>query len=297
MKLAMHNWMRPEPIEVTIERLGRLGYDAIEISGEPARYDVGAVKELLARHNVGCWGSVTLMTEGRDLIHEDSYVRFGTVQYIKDVITMVEALDGEIICIVPSTVGKTKAMADPETEWSWAVECLKEISYHAGEHHVRIGLEPLNRFETNFLNRADQGLYLANEVGNGVGVTLDTFHLNIEEADMLAAIRNAGRQLVDFHIADNNRMPPGQGAINFRAVVNTLREVGYEGAITSEFVMPIDRTPLVSKSGQVGQSAEEADTTQGMEKFLRDHGTGLLSASLYDELVRQTAEHIRPLLS
>ncbi|HWE64703.1 MAG TPA: sugar phosphate isomerase/epimerase family protein, partial [Chloroflexota bacterium] len=233
----------------------------------------------------------------RDLIHEDSYVRFGTMQYIKDVITMIEALGGEIICIVPSTVGKTKAMADPETEWRWAVQCLKEISYHAGEHNVRIGLEPLNRFETNFLNRADQGLYLAAEVGNGVGVTLDTFHLNIEEADMLASIRKAGKQLVDFHVADNNRMPPGAGAIDFRAVIDVLREIGYDGAVTSEFVMPIDRTPLVSQSGQVGQGAEEADTTQGMEKFLRDHGTGLLSASLYDELVRQTADHIRPLLS
>lgn len=296
MKLAMHNWMRPEPIEVTIERLGRLGYDAIEISGEPARYDVGQVKDLMHRHGITCWGSVTLMTEGRDLIHEDAYVRFGTVQYIKDVITMVEALGGEIICIVPSTVGKVKAMADPETEWSWAVKGLKEISYHAGEHNVRIGLEPLNRFETNFLNRADQGLYLANEVGNGVGVTLDTFHLNIEEADMLAAIRSAGAQLIDFHVADNNRMPPGKGAIDFSAVVRTLREIGYDGAVTSEFVMPIDRTPLVSKSGQVGQGAEEAGTTQGMEKFLRDHGTGMLSAQLYDELVRQTAEHIKPLL-
>ena len=296
MKLAMHNWMRPEPIEVTIERLGRLGYDAIEISGEPARYDVEQVKTLLARHNVSCWGSVTLMTEGRDLIHEDKYVRFGTVQYIKDVIAMIEALGGEIICIVPSTVGKTKAMADPETEWGWAVEGLKEISYYAGEHNVRIGLEPLNRFETNFLNRADQGLYLANEVGNGVGVTLDTFHLNIEEADMLASIRNAGAQLIDFHIADNNRMPPGQGAIDFKAVIGTLRSIGYNGAVTSEFVMPIDRTPLVTKSGQAGQGAEEAETTQGMEKFLRDHGTGLLSAQLYDDLVRQTADHIRPLL-
>lgn len=296
MKLAMHNWMRPEPIEVTIERLGRLGYDAIEISGEPARYDVEQVKTLLAKYNVSCWGSVTLMTEGRDLIHEDKYVRFGTVQYIKDVIAMIEALGGEIICIVPSTVGKTKAMADPETEWGWAVEGLKEISYYAGEHNVRIGLEPLNRFETNFLNRADQGLYLANEVGNGVGVTLDTFHLNIEEADMLASIRNAGAQLIDFHIADNNRMPPGQGAIDFKAVIDTLRSIGYSGAVTSEFVMPIDRTPLVTKSGQAGQGAEEAETTQGMEKFLRDHGTGLLSAQLYDDLVRQTADHIRPLL-
>jgi D-psicose/D-tagatose/L-ribulose 3-epimerase len=296
MKLAMHNWMRPEPIEVTIERLGRLGYDAIEISGEPARYDIGQVKELLAQHNVQCWGSVSLMTEGRDLIHEDKYVRVGTIAYLKDTIKMIRDLGGQIFCIVPSTVGKVKAMADPETEWGWAVEGFKELSYFAGEHRVRIGIEPLNRFETNFINRTDQGLALANEVGNNVGVTIDTFHLNIEEADMLAAIRSAGSQLVDFHVADNNRMPPGSGSLNWRAIIDTLRSIGYDGCVTSEFVMPIDRSPLVKQSGRQGQGAEAADTTPGMEKFLRDHGTGLLSAQLYDELVRQTAEHIKPLL-
>ena len=296
MKLAMHNWMRPEPIELTIERLGRLGYDAIEISGEPATYDVGQVKDLLAKHKVACWGAVTLMTGGRDLIHEDKYVRLGTIQYIKDVIAMIEALNGEILCLVPSTVGKVTAMADPDTEWKWAVETLKEISYYAGEHKVRIGLEPLNRFETNFLNRADQGLYLAEQVGNNVGVTLDAFHLNIEEADTLASIRSAGSKLVDFHVADNNRMPPGQGDIDFKAIIETLREIGYSGCVTSEFVMPIDRTPLVGKSGQAGQGAEQAGAGQGMEKFLRDHGTGLLSAELYDRLVQETAEHIRPML-
>jgi sugar phosphate isomerase/epimerase len=296
MKLAMHNWMRPEPIEVTVERLGRLGYDAIEISGEPARYDIGQVKDLLARNKVACWGSVSLMTEGRDLIHEDKYVRVGTIAYLKDTIKMIRDLGGQIFCIVPSTVGKVKAMADPETEWGWAVEGFKELSYFAGEHGVRIGIEPLNRFETNFINRGDQALALANEVGNNVGVTLDTFHLNIEEADMLATIRSAGAQLVDFHLADNNRMPPGAGALNWRAIVDTLRSIGYDGCVTSEFVMPIDRSPLVKQSGRQGQGAEEADTTPGMEKFLRDHGTGLLSAELYDELVRDTAKHIKPLL-
>ena len=89
MKLSMHNWMRYEPIEVTIKRLARFGYDAIEISGEPARYDVAQVKELLDANGITCWGSVTLMTVGRDLIHEDAYVRYGTVKYMKDCIDLV----------------------------------------------------------------------------------------------------------------------------------------------------------------------------------------------------------------
>ena len=86
----MHNWMRPEPIETTIKRLGRSGYNGIEISGEPATYDNDDVKRLLDENGVECWGSVTLMTGGRDLVHEDYYVRMASVQYVKDCLTFVE---------------------------------------------------------------------------------------------------------------------------------------------------------------------------------------------------------------
>ena len=80
LKVSMHNWMRPEPIETTIKRLGRSGYNGIEISGEPATYDKDEVKRLLDENGVECWGSVTLMTGGRDLVHEDHYVRLASVQ-------------------------------------------------------------------------------------------------------------------------------------------------------------------------------------------------------------------------
>ena len=84
---------------------------------------------------------------------------------------------------------------------------------------MRIGLEPLNRFETYFLNRCDQALALADAVGGDCGVALDAFHMNIEESDLLGAIRAAGDRLVDFHVADNNRMPPGHGALDWDAIV------------------------------------------------------------------------------
>ena len=74
-------------------------------------------------------------------------------------------------------------MGSPEDEWDWAVEALKECQAHGEEVGVRIGLEPLNRFETYFLNRADQALALAEDVGGNCGVCLDIFHMNIEEAD------------------------------------------------------------------------------------------------------------------
>jgi len=166
----MHNWMRQEPIESTIERLGRSGYDAIEISGEPTVWDTGEVAGLFEKHGVGCWGSVTLMTGGRDLLHEDPYVRRGSIEYVKDTMSQIAEWGGKILTVVPSTVGKVTPMASPEEEWTWAVESLKECQEHAEQVGVRIGLEPLNRFETYFLNRADQALALAEDVGGNCGV-------------------------------------------------------------------------------------------------------------------------------
>ena len=211
LKVAMHNWMRPEPIETTIARLGRSGYDGIEISGEPAVYDADHVKGLLAQHDLECWGAVTLMTGGRDLVHEDYYVRMASVEYVKDCLSLVASLGGKILTVVPSTVGKVVPMGTPEDEWRWCVEGLKRCQEKAEEVGVRIGVEPLNRFETYFVNRADQAVAMAEAVGGNCGVALDIFHMNMEEADWAQAIRDTGDRLVDFHVADNNRMPPGPG--------------------------------------------------------------------------------------
>ncbi len=296
MHLSMHNWMRAEPIETTIRRLARYGYESIEISGEPEKYDTKEVKRLLDEHGLRCWGSVTLMFEGRDLIDADEAVRASSVQYVKDCITMVQELDGHEITVVPSTVGKVAAMDTPEQEWQWAVEGLREIYPHAESAGVLIALEPLNRFETNFLNRADQGVMLAEAVGPNCGVCLDAFHLNIEEADMFESIRqtaNAGR-LVDFHVADNNRMACGMGALDWAKIVQTLKEVGYDGALTVEFVAPLDRTPA-NPYKNAGAGAE-AELTEEQLKFIEDHGSGVLSDEFYSWLVEETAKTLKPLI-
>src|ERR687888_576031 len=192
LKVSMHNWMRPEPIETTIRRLGRSGYDGIEISGEPALYDADHVKRLLDENGLECWGSVTLMTGGRDLVHEDHYVRLASVQYVKDCLSLVASLGGKILTIVPSTVGKVVPMASPEEEWNWAVEGLKECQAHAESVGVRIGLEPLNRFETYFLNRADQAVALGEGVRGNRGLDVQLLPNNHQGAGLAQAIRDTG---------------------------------------------------------------------------------------------------------
>ncbi len=295
IKVSMHNWMRPEPIESTIKRLARLGYDGIEISGEPQGFDVAHVRSLLDEHDLECWGAVTLMTNGRDLLHEDPYVRLGSVQYVKDCLTFVSELDGKILTVVPSTVGKVVPMGSASDEWGWCVEALKECQAHAESVGVRIGLEPLNRFETYFLNRCEQALALADAVGGNCGVALDGFHMNIEESDLLAAIRAAGDRLVDFHVADNDRMPPGHGALDWDAIVGELVGIGYDGHMTVEFVASVDRSAISDRT-DIGD-ASEAGGGVGMEKFLRDHSTGAVPEAYYDRYAMQSIDHLRTALA
>ena len=290
MKHSMHNWMRPEPVEVTLERLHRFGYDGIEISGEPTRYVTDEVRRLMDQYQLECWGSVTMMFEGRDLIHPDAGIRRESVQYIKDSLDMTKRLSGRIFCIVPSTVGKTRPLASMSEEWAWAVAGLKEVTEYAGELGIVPGIEPLNRFETYFINRHDQALLLCEEVGNNLGVVLDTFHINIEEADPIQAIRNVGSKLVDFHVADNNRRPAGKGHFDWARIVGALRDIGYDGHLTAEFVLTLDRTPIALMSEK-----RESDMTITAEdlKFINDMGSGLISGADYDRAVETSIETLK----
>lgn len=292
MFLSMHNWMRAEPIDLTIRRLARFGYESIEISGEPEKYDTQAVRKLLKDNNVRCFGSISLMFAGRDLIHADPKVRESSVKYIKDCVTMVHELEGRNMSIVPSQVGKVVPMDTPEQEWKWAVEGLKEVYAHAEPLGITLALEPLNRFETNFLNRHDQALVLADAVGPNVGVCLDAFHINIEEADLFRAILKTGKKLYDFHVADNNRMGCGQGDYDWNKVVATLKKAGYKNGLTVEFVAPLDRTPANPYPDALA-TTPDPELTPEQFKFIQDHGSGVLTEKFYSWLVNVSAKTLR----
>lgn len=294
MHMSMHNWMRSEPLEVTLARLKKYGYGSIEIKGEPDQYDTSEVRAQLDHYGLTCWGAVTLTLGDRNLAAKDEAQRAATVQYMKDCITMVKELDGHEITIVPATVGKVVPDGTPEEEWQWVVDSLKDIRDHANAAGVVMALEPLNRFETYFTTRGAQSIELAKAVGPDVGVCLDAFHMNIEEVDMLQTIRDAGPMLRDFHIADNNRMACGMGSLDWPAIVATLKEINYDGALTVEFVAPVDRTPANQFPDAV--ETNPVDISPEELQFIIDHGSSLLSESFYDMLVGKCAETILPLI-
>jgi len=227
----------------------------------------------------------------RNLAAKDPAQRARSVAYVKSVVQMAADLGGEIVTVVPATVGKVIPEGKPEEEWGWVVVALKDVYDLSERVGVRLALEPLNRFETNFLNRHDQALLLAQEVGPDVGVCLDVYHMNQEESDTLQAFRNAGEKLFDVHVADNNRMACGQGQLDWARILGTLKEIGYDGSVTVEFVPPLDRTPANPYKNAMA-AADESLTPEQL-KFIEDHGSGVLSEEFYSWLVEESIKTLR----
>ncbi len=296
MQISMHNWMRAEPVETTIRRLAKYGYDSIEISYDSVELAPGApgtkaVARMLKDNSITCYGSISLMFSGRDLIHADEAVRASSVDYLYKCVQMVADLGGSTMSIVPSEVGKVKAMASPEQEWQWAIDGLTAVNEYARKAGVRVALEPLNRFETNFLNRHDQALALADAVAPDVGLCLDVYHMNQEDANMFKAIEHAGDRLFDLHVADNNRLACGMGSLDWPQLLATCKKIGYSGSLTVEFVPPIDRTPANPFKNVLADA--DASLTADQLKFIEDHGSGVLSEEFYSWLVEESIKTLR----
>ncbi len=122
---------------------------------------------------------------------------------------------------------------------TYLVEALQECSAVAATEGVRFALEPLNRYETDLIHTVEDGLDLIQRVGaQNFGLLLDTFHMNIEEPSIEASIRACGERIFHFHVADSNRWHPGAGHLDFPSILATLRETGYGGYVSGEF-MPV----------------------------------------------------------
>lgn len=294
MELAIHNWMRSETIETTIQRVSALGYTKLEIAGNPEQYDTKSIRKLMKDYGLSCWGSVTLMLGERNLLARDEAQRAKSVQYVKDVVRMVKELDGHMVSVVPATVGKIIPDGRPEEEWEWAIGAMKEIYDYSEASGILLGIEPINRFETYFINRADQALALAAAVGPNCGVCLDTFHMNIEETDMFEAIRSARGKLIGFHVADNNRMAPGMGNLNWRKIVDTLREINYDDVLSVEFCASLDRTPANPYPDAIDENPVNLSPEQ--EKFLQDHGSTAVTEAFYTMLTTRSFNTLSSLI-
>ncbi len=250
MQLVYHG----EPIEASVDRLARFGYDAIELIGDRTAYDVPALLRACTDSGlvVSSVGSLPITVE-RDLVHPEAGYRKRALEYFKETLDFAAEVGAEVVIVGPSGLMKTQPLASADAEWSWAVDGIRAVGEHAASVSLDIAIEAWNRYESYWvttLARAAE-LWRASGLSNG-GVMGDLFHMNIEEASLPGALREAGSLLRHVHIADSNRSAPGQGHTDFAPVVEALIEIGYRGYLAME-ILPASANPLdVIKAGAGG---------------------------------------------
>jgi len=226
-----------EDIALSIDRLARLGYDAIEVEGEPQRHDPKVISKLAEDAGLSVASVCPNFIEERDLSHPDPEVRSVAVAYLRDVAEFAAEVGAPLFIVAPTAYARVQPIADPLDEWLWAVEGIRTAGDHASSLGVDLTLECWNRYGTYMLNRLEEGARMWHETGltNG-GVMADTFHMNIEERSISGAILAHGNLLNHVHLSDSNRLAPGLGHIDFAEVLRALVEVDYERGLAFELI-------------------------------------------------------------
>ncbi|HVV00771.1 MAG TPA: sugar phosphate isomerase/epimerase, partial [Verrucomicrobiae bacterium] len=197
MRFGINTFLFTSPFTNASTRLfpkfKRWGFDVVEIPIEdPSHIDPAHVKRELDRNGLACGSVCACMGPDRDL-RGTPFQQRTSLKYLKQVLDQMVALDcPSLIGPVYSSVGRADAVPVPEyrKQWKTVVGHLKTLSSYAAKKGRQICLEPLNRFETDFINTCDQGLKMLHDVGSpALRLHLDTFHMNIEEKDQAAAIR------------------------------------------------------------------------------------------------------------
>ncbi len=214
------------------------GFDTVEIPVEdPSHIDPVAVKAAAKKAGIAVGSICACMGPGRDFRGNAAEQKAGAA-YIKALIDQAAVMGcPSVIGPIYSVVGKADAVepAQQKVEFALVVKNLKALAKHAEKKGVLLCIEPLNRFETDFLNTCDQGLNLVKAVGSkAVKLHLETFHMNIEEKNQAAAIIKAGKHLAHFHACGSDRGTPGNDHIVWEPIVKALRKIKYKGDVVIE---------------------------------------------------------------
>jgi D-psicose/D-tagatose/L-ribulose 3-epimerase len=216
----------------------RWGFETVEIAIEdPSHIDPAKVRAAAEKAGLAIGSVCAAMGPGRDYRGTAEEQRTA-MTYCRAIIDQAVALNcPSVIGPVYSVVGKADAVPPPQQkkEWALVVKNLRVLARYAEARGIAICVEPLNRFETDFLNTVDQGLKLLRDVGSpALKLHLDTFHMNIEEKDLAAAIRKAGKHLGHFHACGSDRGTPGGDHTDWPAIAKALAAVRYNGDVVIE---------------------------------------------------------------
>lgn len=219
-----------------LPRLAAAGFDGIELPVfRPAGFETRYIRDALAEHGLACAVSAVLLPE-LSFVSDDAGVRQRSIAQVRDIIHVAADLGSEVVAgPLYTPVGQLPGRRRTADEWKRAIEAYHAVGQTLEADDVTLAIEPLNRFETYFLNTIDDGIRLCEAVNHPrIGLLFDTFHANIEEKDVARALVAADRHVKYIHTCENDRGTPGTGHVDWPGVFRAIATMGYDGWLTIE---------------------------------------------------------------
>lgn len=263
------NWERVD----LFKKIEDIGYDAVEMTIEDrSKKNLKIIRESLKKTHLECIICSSFL-EGNLISEDKKNVQKGK-KYVMESIDLCEYLGADIL--VGPVYGSLVNEAFLNTEVKnrakrQCIELLKGIGQYALDKRIRIAVEPLNRYETNFLNTAEEGLELISEVNlENIGLLLDTYHMGIEEKNPNLAVLNAGKHLFHIHAPENDRGTPGTGNVDWSGMSESLKKIEFNGFVVMESGSP--KAEEVAKCGGFWRVYDYPQDEMAVEgyKFLRN---------------------------
>ncbi len=246
LEQLVHTWMfGPIPLSGALDALGRVGADGVDlgVSLSAAHNSLEALRthesqKALARCGLPVRVVTPLYKDPRlDFCHPDAAVRDNCMSFTRGCIDLAIELGAGRVLVSAGYISPKHGMhVSYEEDWGRAVQSLRAMADYAQRKNVTLMLEPINRYMVSLVHTVDEGLRMADEIGSSaVSLVPDAFHMNIEEPDgVLGGVRRAKGRIACFHLGDNNRLPPGNGCMDWAAILAELRAGGFSGPLSHE---------------------------------------------------------------
>jgi len=230
-----------ENLKDSIKKVADLGFDGAELAvRNPKDLKVDDVINIIKENNLEVPAIGTGQAygeEGLSFSNPDGTIRKMAAERIKDQIVFASHFNAQVI--IGLIRGKIEEGVKRVKAEEWTMDNLRECTEFAKEYNIRLTLEPVNRYESNFINTLNEGIELIKRVGaSNLGLLADTFHMNIEEVSINDSIIQAKDYITHVHFADSNRWAPGCGHLDFAQIVQTLKKIGYQGYVSAE-ILPL----------------------------------------------------------
>ena len=231
-----------------LKKIRDIGYDTVEMSiNDHSEENISTIKNALEQYGLD---SILVGIPGPEqcLFSDDNSIQKNGRDYIKGIIDLCGKLGSKTLVGPAYSVGIHSEMVKPdvrEKAWEICVKNFRELGKYAADNDVKIAIEPLNRYETSFINTADNAIALVNDIGmESIGVQLDVYHMNIEEKNLEDAIVRTGKLLYHMHVPEHDRGTPGTGHTDWEGVARGLKKISFDGAVVIESCDPKIGSPI-----------------------------------------------------